>query len=120
MKLVKNILILALVLTSILTFAQSSVGSNNQGGSSQLNSNINHLAKAELLVYPNPVKNILCIQGEFSKDTFYAIHDMTGKKVLEGKCTGPISTLYINELESGMYFLVLSGGEECTKKFIKQ
>lgn len=74
----------------------------------------------DVLVYPNPVKNILNIQNpenlSFDKIT---ITDLTGKKVLEQKTIS--NAVNVEKLQSGMYLLqITSEGKNSVTKFIKQ
>ncbi len=59
-------------------------------------------------VYPNPASDLLHIQfvGNLTS-TSYEIIDLQGRKISEGELLNQISTIELNEIQSGNYFLKL-------------
>ena len=77
--------------------------------------------KFEFLLYPNPVQNTLTVSFENGTTTnaAFTIINMMGQEVKSGK--SPQAGIDVNELNSGVYFLQVTDGQNTiTKKFIKQ
>lgn len=77
-------------------------------------------------IYPNPVKNILNIQGQnnYSSDASVQVFDINGK-LLEFEIIDLVDSnnaLNVSHLKSGVYFLTIKNknGDKQTLKFIKQ
>ncbi|MCW1964612.1 T9SS type A sorting domain-containing protein [Chryseobacterium viscerum] len=68
-----------------------------------------------LIIYPNPVKNILNINTRQLKDYSAEIIDVSGRKVL--KTTIKESKIDVSNLKQGVYYLKI---ENITSKFIKE
>ena len=70
-------------------------------------------------VYPNPTTGELIIDNEqFTiNNTEYIIFNLTGQMVLQGKLQGETTTINVESLPSGMYFLRI--GEKAVK-FVKE
>ena len=74
---------------------------------SSVNENINNIS-----IYPNPVKEILSIEGEF---TSIEIYNLSGKLLLKSIDKNHINT---SSLSEGMYLInILTNNEIVTKKF---
>ena len=70
-----------------------------------------------LEVYPNPVNEILNINGSVEFKSF-SLKDIFGREVLNGDYTNSID---VNHLKTGIYFIVLNFGNEIkTIKFLKE
>lgn len=71
-------------------------------------------------VYPNPVKNVLTITAK--ENLFYAIYDISGRKILENDLLVGVQIVQLDTLESGIYFLSAktSTGKLFSKKIIKK
>lgn len=68
-----------------------------------------------IIVYPNPTDNTLNIKTHLS--IVYELKDATGKIIL----TGNDNQLYLNTLQTGVYFLTIThDGKQFNKKIIKQ
>ena len=68
-----------------------------------------------IVVYPNPTDNILNIKTHLS--IVYELKDATGKVIL----TGDDDRLYLNTIDTGVYFLTIThDGKQFNKKIIKQ
>ncbi len=68
----------------------------------------------EIIIYPNPVSNIIMIQGIDSSDMqSYSIYDTYGKKIIEGEFNKQIDVSY---LIPGVYFIKVGNK---SYKFIK-
>jgi surface protein len=71
--------------------------------------------QSEISIYPNPVKNMLTIDGLVVKDV--VIYSVLGKAVLK---TSNKNTIDVSSLSKGVYFINVSDGiNASTKKFIK-
>ncbi|OUS01548.1 hypothetical protein A9Q86_07150 [Flavobacteriales bacterium 33_180_T64] len=73
----------------------------------------------ELIIYPNPVKNLLNISSlELNDSSIYTVFDITGKRVLNSKLQS--STIDVSNLAPGNYILrIVSGPSIKSQKFIK-
>ena len=68
-----------------------------------------------IIIYPNPVKNILTIDGLVVQDV--VIYSVLGKEVLK---ISNLNTIDVSSLSKGVYFIKVSDGiNASTKKFIK-
>ena len=77
------------------------------------------IEKEMITVYPNPAKNQITVNSSMKIDS-YQIFNTLGKKVLGGVLTN--STIQIESLHSGSYFIVLddkNSNQTYLKKFIK-
>jgi hypothetical protein len=85
---------------------------------SQLKSIINN---SDLILYPNPASDYLKIKS-ISKNSHEQINwqltDLSGKEILSGNFIEPETTLNINELNAGFYFLKLKTDKESITKKI--
>ncbi len=73
----------------------------------------------DLIVYPNPVANILRINPEHNINSGYRIIDLSGKQVLAGRMLN--NSINVSSLKAGVYLIELSDEEETfLQKFIKQ
>ena len=77
-------------------------------------------ALTSVVIYPNPVKDIINIETPVDLTSRIAtVFDITGKKVLNKKLVN--NTLDVSNLASGSYVLRLeSNGKSISKKFIKE
>ena len=68
-----------------------------------------------IIIYPNPVKNILTIDGLVVQDV--VIYSVLGKEVVKIRS---LNTIDVSSLSKGVYFIKVSDGiNSSTKKFIK-
>ncbi len=73
----------------------------------------------DLIVYPNPVLNILNINPDYNVNSSYRIIDLNGKQIMAGRMLN--NSINVSTLKSGVYLIELSDEEETfTQKFIKQ
>ena len=73
-----------------------------------------------LNVYPNPVTDRLhieCRDAMHCVSTEYIIYNSMGQAVMQGKLQGEISTLHVESLPKGIYYLNIA---EQTVKFVKK
>jgi hypothetical protein len=84
-------------------------------GTHQLTSNSNWL------IYPNPAKDFITIQTPIKQSqTTYKIFNLNGLLLKEGVINQEESSISVNELPTGMYFIeLIINGEKSTKKWIK-
>lgn len=86
-------------------------------GSEDISISIKESFKSDLIVYPNPVKDILNIKCDAQVLT-YEIIDTFGKTILSGSNTKTIST---SQLATGIYIIkVQTSNQTQLRKFIKQ
>jgi serine protease AprX len=83
---------------------------------------ISEAEKGIVLLYPNPVKDVLNINtNSFSATTTIAIYSALGQKVLGTKIASANGSISVSQLSSGIYFCrITSGTSSTTTKFIKQ
>lgn len=75
--------------------------------------------KVDFNVYPNPAKESLTISGDFTGAAAKII-DQSGREVKTVGTVTPGSTVEVNDLQKGIYFLVLDvNGASSVKKFTK-
>jgi hypothetical protein len=67
-----------------------------------------------LSLYPNPCNDYFVLEGLHTGGSSYSVYDMSGRIVLEGNATGANHRVDTQRLDTGMYRLVLSGGEQVT------
>lgn len=74
----------------------------------------------ELIIYPNPAKNVLNISSlELNDSMIYTIFDITGKRIMNSKLKEP--SIDISKLSPGNYILrIVSEASIKSQKFIKQ
>ena len=72
-------------------------------------------------VYPNPTNNILNISN-IKTNSSYTLYDVRGQSVKQGNLLKEEETLYLNELQSGLYILKITNsvGKSNYKKIIIQ
>ena len=83
-------------------------------------SNTNDLFDYEFSISPNPVMDRILIQSDIAHDR-YTIYDGTGKQIQSGVISGLESSIEVNRLGAGVYYLILisDGKESVAKKFIR-
>jgi hypothetical protein len=60
-------------------------------------------------VFPNPANDVVSIQTESYKiDANYALYDIAGKLIRSGSLQQGTTQLPVNDVKSGVYFLVIS------------
>jgi hypothetical protein len=80
--------------------------------------NTNEISIQSVAVYPNPVKDILTIQGVENAEL--AIFDILGKEIIRKSDISSVESISVSQLQAGTYIITLSrDGEMTTKKFIK-
>ena len=68
-------------------------------------------------IFPNPAGDNLFLEMEnFEKQYFYIL-DISGKEMKRGEVTFKNETIFINDLNAGMYFIQVGEG---VKKFVKE
>ncbi len=69
---------------------------------------------SRISLYPNPCNDYFVLEGLHTGGSSYSVYDMSGRIVLEGNATGANHRVDTQRLDTGMYRLVLSGGEQVT------
>ncbi len=73
-----------------------------------------------IMVYPNPVKNTLTLQG-LPEGSDVEIITLTGQVITKEKAEGPVSQIDMGNYASGMYFVKIGNGKvQKTYKIVKQ
>lgn len=74
------------------------------------------------VIYPNPAHDAITIKVKqvISTSLIYHLTDQTGRQVLTGKIAEETTSLDINKLPNGIYFLRLGTGPRHTFKVIKK
>ena len=82
----------------------------------------NYYSNTEPVLYPNPVKGNLFINGlNPDKNTHITIYDITGRCMHNGNYSSARVIIPFNHLENGLYIVILSNGNKVfTRKIIKQ
>jgi len=79
----------------------------------------NAFAKAELVIYPNPVATTLFVTADVAIDRL-SVYNLMGQLIKQNIASEP-AQINVQELPSGVYFLeVESGGNTTTLRFIKE
>jgi len=73
--------------------------------------------KQTLKVSPNPASDFITVQGVPDGAGFLSVYQMDGQLALTAAVNSNTATLYLGQLQSGLYLLFASG---LTTKFIKQ
>lgn len=58
-------------------------------------------------IYPNPAKAMLYIESAGNEPNYIKVYDYTGKVLQESTVSGKVSSLNLNELNSGCYFITI-------------
>lgn len=81
----------------------------------------NFVKASAFTAYPNPFKESLKIQSPTQGDYSYAVYDMTGKLVFNGKGNGAVEDINTSNLSRGLYVLsVTSEGKTQNIKLVKE
>jgi len=94
---------------------------------STLNTSVNDIKESVISIYPNPVKDILRIDGDlyFSENPWITIYDLQGKIILSQQIDGyqtskRLAEIYVGNLSCGLYYCMVSTSERKEYfKFIK-
>lgn len=93
--------------TVVITNASNGCISESEGYEYPSTLGIEHNLIREVQLFPNPASDQITfvVSTKMIEKAFYEIRDNQGKKVISGKLKEAISTISINELESGTYHL---------------
>lgn len=81
-------------------------------------SSLSEIESRPLLVYPNPVTNVLHIQTNAQKNISIELYDLLGKPLAATKVLGYETTLNMDVLEAGSYLLLTRSGDRILSKQI--
>ena len=71
-------------------------------------------------LYPNPVEAVFTISSLYQLDS-YSIYDISGRTVAEGLGHGNFTQVEISNLNTGMYFMTVTSGEQqATLRLVKK
>lgn len=72
-------------------------------------------------IYPNPVKDVLSINGEVLKNATVNIYDVTGTLLLSNSISGTFSEINTSSLKPGVYLVKINtGNNEFVKQIVKE
>lgn len=75
----------------------------------------------EIVVFPNPVTTVLKIDNALNLDINIALYDVAGKIIHQSESSETQTTIEMNDMSAGVYFLKLSSGQkEGTYKIVKE
>jgi hypothetical protein len=70
------------------------------------------------MVYPNPSKDFLNLELNGINPSFYVVFDAFGRELLKDKLQQKLTSIAIENLDSGCYFIQVEGQSQITR-FIK-
>ena len=70
---------------------------------------ISGLSSKDIMIYPNPAKDVLNIQSENNEVYSIAIYNLNGTKLIEKTGLTGTTTIDISQLNNGMYFIMVNG-----------
>ena len=73
----------------------------------------------KLSLYPNPCTDFIVFETTSLQGLPYAVYDASGRIVLQGHAAGSRTPIDVHALSSGMYRLVLIGGERVTFSVVR-
>lgn len=76
-----------------------------------------HSPNYEAIIFPNPTQEELSIKSSKFENVNYVLYDALGKKVIEGKLEGELTSFPVTELAPGNYSLALRANNETLKVF---
>jgi hypothetical protein len=75
---------------------------------------------SSIIVYPNPANTQLHVKLGTQETENYAIYNVTGQIIMQGKLSAELSIINIESLMKGVYYLKIMGKETATIRFVKQ
>lgn len=99
------IYLIAFILMSFASFAQSPFGKTSQ--SAQQN---------EISCYPNPAKDAITFKYSSGKSLEISIYNVLGSKIKTFTHTGSETLINISDLQKGLYFIRFSDGNNMVSK----
>ena len=78
---------------------------------------LNNMVKNKMIIFPNPVKDLLSLDAKDDKDYYYQIYNMAGQMVKDGKFNNKQTD--ISKLSAGNYLIRINNSESVVK-IIKQ
>ena len=76
---------------------------------------VNEMEETGVKMYPNPATNVVTIETSFETGTV-SIVSALGKKVLDKQIVGAINRIDVSNLNSGLYFIIVKGGNKTITK----
>jgi len=83
-------------------------------------SGINDQLVSRFSVYPNPARDFITIRSNSENGSDYRITNIFGKRILDGKLENGTTTVDINELSPGIYFVQVGNNKNQNFKIIKE
>lgn len=75
--------------------------------------------REKIVAWPNPVQDVLTISG-LSGETQVVVFDSSGRKISESKASTPDVKLYMDNYQSGTYYVnAISGAQKQTYQIVK-
>jgi Zn-dependent metalloprotease len=79
----------------------------------------NELAKNSIVVYPNPVSNMLTVKGKFDANESIIVYNLLGQKVIEKQINSAEEKIDVSKLANGIYSIYFNTAK-VTHKFVKK
>lgn len=98
-------------------------GAGGQMPATDGSASLEDIAMKTLKIFPNPVTEVLSIEGELDnlQGADITVFDIAGKKVMNTKVSNNFDSLNVSNLKEGVYILTISKGEAKQDfKFIKK
>jgi len=110
----------------ILVAGNSKYGGDSDFAITRYNNTITGINKINkqvrlLELYPNPANDMIVVKANPNlSDMNYTVSDLLGKVVITGKLTSEATTVNINKLKCGFYFIQVEGQNQQALTFIKE
>ena len=79
--------------------------------------NISEIAESDILIYPNPTKNILYIELPYFGTSLMSIYDINGKILYETRTDQANTTLDVQNLPNGVYHILINTNNHSYHKY---
>ena len=77
------------------------------------------IMEAKFNVYPNPASAVVYIESTMNETAQVSIVDLTGRCVKQIETTGSVSTIAIDDINNGVYFVMIEqGGNSIVEKLV--
>ena len=99
------------------SYMNMSIGlADSISGIKKSQSNISIIDRSKIKIYPTLVQNIIHVEQKNTQKSSYSIQNSLGMNIIEGEILSQKESINVQQLESGVYFLMLNG---FSQKFIK-
>lgn len=81
--------------------------------------NENELANNSIVVFPNPVSNLLTVKGAFDANESITVYNLLGQKIIEKQIKSGEEKIDVSQLADGVYSIYFNTAK-VTRKFVKK